>query len=114
MPPGLPGKRKDKVLKTYRDWEGRDVVLYIKRYQNHILKNHPTDIDMLNYFEEALKNPDSVVKARYEDSYWANYRIDKGVYLTVLVGVTGGVRNIRTALTRRSPRKGRVIWPKKK
>lgn len=107
-------KPKDKVLKTYEDWRGTDVVLYLKRYRNHILKNHPTDIDMLNYFEEALKNPTSVVKARYKDSYWANYKIDEDLYITVLVGITRGVQNIRTALTRRSPRKGRMIWPKGK
>lgn len=96
-------------MTTFEDLFGNRIKLTKERW-DHIALRHPEIKMMQNALQEVLKNPDIIVKSRYNESAKLYHRKYEDYYIVVLVDINQ--KFIITAYTSSHIKKGEVEWKK--
>jgi hypothetical protein len=114
----LSQKKKEPVLFTAKDWNGKDVVLYKSVFQAHIARLHFDAALFTETVKTNLANPIRVIENRAAGSECAIYNIPIGNDPLLVVSIKKGGwfkdRGIATFYGSDESRcpKGKQIWPK--
>ena len=96
-------------MTTFEDLFGNRINLTEERWE-HIVLRHPEIKMAENALPEALKNPDIIVKSRYNESAKLYHKKYEDYYIVVLADINK--KFIITAYTSHHIKKGEVEWKK--
>ena len=113
-------KKKDIIFEV-EDPLGRRVILTKGAYYGHILKRHPETGLFLESLKETVRNPDSIIKDKYETYHYykklepkmREFFHSSATYLWVCVNQKEGKFLVFTYEAVQKKKKGRIMWPEK-
>jgi len=86
-----------------------NVSLSVERW-NHIVGRHPEMSKYLDYFDEALRDPDVIIESPRDNFIWLYHKKKGKVFIVVVIHTTREF--ITTAYTTDKIKKGSIRWKK--